>query len=88
MPKAPKITGITTKKTITNPCREIIVKYLSALFSIMLTPGSANSMRIIVASSKPAHAAVMTKTKYITAMRLWFVERIQAFRRYEALDQA
>jgi len=88
LPKAPKSTGITTKKTMTRPCSEIIVKYLSALFSMMLTPGKANSIRINVARRRPAHAAVITKIKYMTAIRLWLVDKTHAFSRYEALDQA
>ncbi len=85
LPKPPKITGIMTKKTITKPCSEIIVKYLSALFSIILTPGKASSIRIKVARSKPAQAAVITNMKYITAILRWLVDNTHAFNKYETL---
>ena len=39
LPKAPNITGIIIKKTITTPCSDIVVKYLSALFVRKNCPG-------------------------------------------------
>lgn len=87
LPNAPNIRGITIKKTITIPCKDTTVRYFSALLKKTDFPGQANSMRINVASIKPEKPDITVKTKYITAILLWLVERTQLSKKEVTLSR-
>jgi hypothetical protein len=88
LPNAPNNTGITTKKTITMPCNDIVVKYRSAFCAKKNLPGYANSSRIMVAKISPVNPVIAINQKYKIAKRRWFVVKIQSDKKIPVLDNA